>query len=155
VIRLIDAAHMLKSFIFMVSPALKRRFAELLLKKESSDSKRSVHHGYDPRPEPSGLTTLISVLPSRCSRDYTRSGLMKDTSYLPGLRILGLLDVETKAIMLRIWSLNSRARVSDLWSGSLSRLGLNAGWFSGENNGERSHLHFMYNMSVLPIASQP
>jgi hypothetical protein len=33
----------------MVSPVLQRRFAELLLKKESSDSKRGVHHGYDLR----------------------------------------------------------------------------------------------------------
>jgi hypothetical protein len=92
---------MLKSFIFMVSPVLKRRFAGLLLKKKSSDLKRGVHHRYDLKPEPSESITLISVLPFRCLRSYIRSGLIKNTLYLPGLRISGLLDVETKAITLR------------------------------------------------------
>jgi hypothetical protein len=86
----------------MVLSVLKRRFAELLLKKESSDLKRDVHHGYDLRPEPSGSTTLISVLLFRCLRGYMRSKLMKDTLHLPELRIPRLLDIETKAIILRI-----------------------------------------------------
>jgi hypothetical protein len=109
VIQLIDATHMPKSFISMVSLVLKRRFAELLLKKESSDSKQSVHHGYDLRPKPSESTTPMSALPSRCSHGYTRSGQMKDTSHLLGLQILGSLDAEAKAIILKIWSLSSRA----------------------------------------------
>jgi integrase len=86
----------------MVLSALKRRFAELLLKKKSSDLKRGVYYKYDFGLKPSGLITLISILSSRYLRNYIRSGLIKNTLYLPGIRISELLDVETKIIILRI-----------------------------------------------------
>jgi hypothetical protein len=66
---------MLKSFISIVLLVLKRQFAELLLKKKSFDLKQSVHYEFDLKPEPSGLTTLISALLFRCLYGYMRSSV--------------------------------------------------------------------------------
>jgi hypothetical protein len=85
----------------MVLLILKRQFAKLLL-KESFDLKQSVHYRFDLKSEPSGLITLISALPFRYLHSYIRFRLTKDTLHLPRLRILGSLDIETKAIILRI-----------------------------------------------------